>query len=266
MTLCIVRGTGDVGSAVAHVLFRQGWSVVLHDVGAPGHPRRGMAFADALFDGTARLGDVRGKRARDLDDLPRMLDCRQAIPVVCGPLQSLILGTRPEVLIDARMRKRQLPEVQRGLASLTIGLGPGFEAGVQVDIAVETAWGDGLGAVIMEGKTSPLAGEPKAIAGVGRERNVYAPVAGRFTTGRQIGERVRRGDRVADIDAHPLCAPIDGCLRGLTHDGVEVAQGAKVVEIDPRGEPALCFGLGERPLRIAEGVLAAVNRRLREGA
>jgi len=34
---------------------------------------------------------------------------------------------------------------------------------------------------------------------------------------------------------------------------------AKVVEVDPRGDPALCFGLGERPQRIAQGVLDAVD-------
>jgi xanthine dehydrogenase accessory factor len=51
----LVRGVGDVGSAVAAVLFRAGYAVVLHDEPAPATPRRGMAFADAVFDGTAAL-------------------------------------------------------------------------------------------------------------------------------------------------------------------------------------------------------------------
>lgn len=37
-------------------------------------------------------------------------------------------------------------------------------------------------------------------------------------------------------------------------EGVMVRQGAKVLEVDPRGDPALCFGLGERPRRVAEAV------------
>jgi hypothetical protein len=45
-------------------------------------------------------------------------------------------------------------------------------------------------------------------------------------------------------------------LRGLVRDGVPVAAGAKLAEVDPRGDPALCFGLGERPRRIAEAVAA----------
>ena len=68
MTTCIVRGTGDVGSAVAHVLFRAGYRVILHDDPEPAHLRRGMAFADALFDGIARLDNLLGKRARDIAD------------------------------------------------------------------------------------------------------------------------------------------------------------------------------------------------------
>jgi hypothetical protein len=51
----LVRGARDVGSAVAAVLFRAGYLVALHDEPAPATPRRGMAFADAVFDGMARL-------------------------------------------------------------------------------------------------------------------------------------------------------------------------------------------------------------------
>ena len=47
----LVRGSGDVGSAVAHLLLRSGRGVLIHDVDRPAAPRRGMAFADAVFDG-----------------------------------------------------------------------------------------------------------------------------------------------------------------------------------------------------------------------
>jgi xanthine dehydrogenase accessory factor len=35
---------------------------------------------------------------------------------------------------------------------------------------------------------------------------------------------------------------------------------AKVIEVDPRGDAAAAFGLGERPRRIAEGVFKALAR------
>jgi xanthine dehydrogenase accessory factor len=43
--LCLVRGVGDIGSAVAHLVFREGYAVVLHDEPAPTTTKRGMAFA-----------------------------------------------------------------------------------------------------------------------------------------------------------------------------------------------------------------------------
>ena len=35
--------------------------------------------------------------------------------------------------------------------------------------------------------------------------------------------------------------------------------GTKVIEIDPRGYPALVRGIGGRPARIADGVLQAID-------
>ena len=64
--LVLVRGVGDIGSAVAHRLFQEGYGVVLHDEPKPTTTRRGMAFADAMFDGHATLDGVRAVRADDL--------------------------------------------------------------------------------------------------------------------------------------------------------------------------------------------------------
>jgi hypothetical protein len=66
----------------------------------------------------------------------------------------------------------------------------------------------------------------------------------------QIGDRVEEGAVVATVDGTALRAPISGIIRGLTRDGVDVAIRAKVIEIDPRGDSAAAFGLGERPRRI----------------
>ena len=83
--------------------------------------------------------------------------------------------------------------------------------------------------------------------------------AGVFATARKVGEAVEKGQEVARIEGTVLRAPLPGCLRGLTHDGAVVAAGAKVIEVDPRGNADAARGLGERPQRIAQGVLAAVN-------
>ena len=119
----VVRGTGDVGSAVAHRLFLAGHVVVIHEAPQPTATRRGMAFADAVFDGHAVLEGVRAVGVNDLRDLSSMLPARAVIPVVIIDLAETLKVLRPEVLVDARMRKRASPEVQLGLAPLTIGSG-----------------------------------------------------------------------------------------------------------------------------------------------
>jgi xanthine dehydrogenase accessory factor len=256
----LVRGIGDVGSAVAVVLFRAGYAVAVHDEPAPATPRRGMAFADAIFDGSATLDGLTAVRVGSPAELRHGLNAGDIVPVAVIPFSEMVEAANWSVVIDARMRKRAVPEGQRGLAPLTIGLGPNFVAGETVDLAVETKWGSQLGEIIEAGATLPLEGEPRPIGGVGRARFVYAPQSGRFLSGAKIGERVEENAVIATIKALPLRAPIGGILRGLTRSGVEVTARTKVIEVDPRCDPAGVFGLGERPRRIAEGVRRAIAR------
>jgi len=258
MAIVLVLGSADVGSAVAHALFRAGHRVALHDSPRPPHARRGMAFTDAFFDGRCELDGVVAKRARDLEGLARMLECGHAVPATDAELPAVVGCVRPGILVDARIHKHREPEPISGIAPFTIGLGPGFEAGGNADVVVETAWGDDLGRVITAGRAMDLHGEPQAIEGHSRDRYVYSPAEGRFTTAFAIGAHVVAGEIVARVGVAEIVAPLSGVLRGLTHDGAPVCRGTKVVEVDPRGEPAAARGLGERPTRIAAGVLQAM--------
>lgn len=249
----LILGAGDMGSAVAHVLHGAGWAVAIADDPRPAHPRRGMAFADALWDGQAVLAGLVAHRAGDLAALAALLAAGDAVAVTDLRLDAVCPGPPFAALVDARMKKRATPPDRRGLAPLAIGLGVGFAPGVNCDIAIETSW-EALGRRVETGTTLPLRGEPRPIAGVGRERAVYAAEAGVVRTSHRIGDRVATGDAVLAIGSRWLRAPLAGCLRGLMRDGVAVAAGAKVLEVDPRGDPALCFGLGERPRRVAEAV------------
>ncbi len=252
----LIRGCGDVASAVAHGAFTAGHAVAMHDGREPSASRRLMAYSDALFDGVAELEGVAAVRT-DGEGVAAALGRHAFIPVTAAEFEAVLAAARWDVLVDARMRKREVPEDQRGLAPLTIGLGPNFVAGGNVDVAIETSWED-LGRVIRSGATMPLSGEPRAIAGRGRERYVYAPVAGVFTSERRIGEAVTAGERVGRIGETVLSAPIDGAIRGLSRSGIHVGVGAKIIEVDPRGPEAVTPGIGERPRRIAGGVLEAL--------
>ncbi len=258
MARALVRGVGDIGSAVAHRLFIAGHAVAVHDGEQPTTTRRGMAFADAIFDGRTVLDGVEAIRVDEPDAVPAILAHKTVVPVVTGDFTVVLKLVSPVILVDARMRKRDCPEAQRGLAPLTIGLGPNFVAGQTTDVVVETSW-EQLGRVVTRGTALPLWGEPRTIAGHARDRYVYAPVAGTLLTSYAIGQPVAAGEVIARIDGMPLTAPLSGVLRGLTHDGVLVGVGTKVIEIDPRGDPALVRGIGERPARIADGVLQAID-------
>ena len=250
---CLVRGIGDVGSAVAHALHRAGHAVAIHDGSAPTTHRRGMAFVDAMFDGEATLDGVTARRIDRPMTVSDVWD-RGAIAVYAGPFTGFLEVAAWDVLVDARMRKRARPEDQRPQAPLAIGLGPGFTVGENCHRAVETGWDD-LGTIIESGSTAPLRGEPRTILGHARDRLVYAPSSGIFTSSRQIGDAVEQGERIGEIDGLILSAPLSGILRGLTRSGVHVETGSKLIEIDPRGNPETAFGLGERPQRIADAVL-----------
>lgn len=259
MKTILVRGSNDVGSAIAHRLFTVGFAVALHDLPQPAATRRKMCFADAIFDGRAELDGVVAARVDDDMLLGDALTRHEFIPVTVHEFNFVIDRLEPDVLVDARMRKHSLPGNEMHLAPLTIGVGPNFVAGETVHAAIETAWGDALGRVIWQGATQLLAGEPREIEGHARDRYVYAPVEGIFQTTRQIGEPVQVGEDIARIGDLTLTAPVSGVLRGLTRDGVQVDQKTKVIEVDPRVTTAQISGIGERPAKIADGVLVALK-------
>jgi xanthine dehydrogenase accessory factor len=259
MKIILVRGSGDIGSAVALALFSAGYAAMIHDSAKPSATRRKMSFCDAIFDGSAVMDGVYARLLNDVSGITATLESHESIPVTTLDFPGLLAALQPQVLIDARMRKHDQPEIQIALAPFTIGLGPNFVAGKTVHAAVETGWNENLGQVIRQGATRPLEGEPQTIAGHSRDRYVYAPAAGIFRTALRIGDSVMAGQQIAAIGDVPLQSPIDGILRGLTHDGVPVAKKTKVIEVDPRGDHAQIAGIGERQGRIAAGVLAAVH-------
>jgi xanthine dehydrogenase accessory factor len=260
----MVRGSGDVASSVGHILFKAGYRVFIHDSPQPSATRRRMSFSDAIFNGNAVLDGVNARLINDIPELKAQLKARALIPVTTMDLSDILSNLQPEILVDARMRKHDVPEIQIDKASFTVGLGPNFTAGVTVHAAVETGWNEDLGKVLWNGSTRPLEGEPQKIAGHARDRYVYAPLAGIFRTKLNVGDTVSAGQEVARIGDMSLCANIDGMLRGLTHDGVPVSRKTKVIEVDPRGEEAQISGIGQRPGRIAQGVLEAVETWIRK--
>ena len=259
-----VLGSGDVGSAVARALHLAGCATVLIDDADPAWPRRGMAFVDAWYVGNAELAGVAACFCSSVRSIPTVLDRSDRVVATTWSWRGVAAALQPLAVIDAHVAKRSPPARLKAHAPsplLTIGLGPGYRVGEHVDLAVETAWGERLGAIVESGGTQAFAGEPRKLGEVGSERFVYAPSAGRFRTFRNIGDLVVAGETIATLDGAAIAAPLSGALRGLSARGARIVAGQKIVEVDPRGERALCFGVGERPRRIAAGVLEALAMR-----
>jgi predicted dinucleotide-binding enzyme len=49
MKTILLRGSGDVGSAVAHAFFAEGFAVLIDDSAQPAATRWKMSFCDAVF-------------------------------------------------------------------------------------------------------------------------------------------------------------------------------------------------------------------------
>jgi xanthine dehydrogenase accessory factor len=254
----LVLGGGDIGSAVAHRLFGLGAQVVLCERPRSAHARRGMAFTDALFEGAALLDGVRARYVADAREMEACWREASCIPMVTLPESLLLAEVHFNACVEATMRRYAEPPDIRHMAPLVIGLGPGYRPGSNCHVVVETQWGSRMGQVLHERAAAPRSGGPRALAGVTRERFAVAPEAGIWRTQARLGQQVHAGDVVGRLGAHEILAPIAGQLRGLTHDDVEVRAGARLVEVDPRQPPQI-FGLGERPLAVAAGVVSALG-------
>ena len=115
-----------MGSAVAHRLFRVGLQVLISDRAQSPHARRGMAFTDALFEGSATLEGVTAQCAGDLEASPRAGTQADAVPIVTLPESLLLAAMRSTPSSTRRCGVIGFRADLRTLARLSIGIGPGL--------------------------------------------------------------------------------------------------------------------------------------------
>jgi len=252
----VVKGGGDLATGVAHRLHRVGMRVVVTELARPMVIRRSVSFASAVFEGEIIVDGVRACLVDEKNDVHDLLD-QGTIPVIVDPHADIIQWLRPQVVVDAIMAKRNLG-TSLDDAPVVIGLGPGFTAGVDVQAVIETMRGHYLGRVIMEGSALPDTGVPGTIEGHTRDRVLKSPGDGCFRACASIGDQVEAGDVVAYVDGRPLPTRISGVLRGILHDGLEVKEGLKVGDVDPRGVVEYCFTISDKARAIGGGVLEAI--------
>lgn len=260
----LVRGAGDLATGVLHKLRGAGFPVLALETGKPLAIRRQVAFSEAVYDGSATVEGIRAVLAEDPAAAEGIMAAGE-IPVLVDPAGESIPVLRPAVVVDAILAKRNLG-TRMDLAPLTVALGPGFTAGVDVHFVIETCRGHDLGRIISRGAALPDTGTPGLIAGYGAERVVHAPAGGTLRARRSIGDRVAAGEALADIVGRdggrtPAVSALDGLLRGLIRDGAQVTKGLKIADVDPRAaEYDNCFKISDKARCVAGGVLEVVCR------
>lgn len=254
--LVFIKGAGDLASGVAWRLHRCGFPVVMTEIARPLAVRRGVAFAQAVYAGQVT---VEGVTARRVDDVAVACAAMEegVIPVLVDPQAACRAALRPVVLVDGIMAKANTGTSRRD-APLVVALGPGFVAGLDCHVVVETNRGHDLGRVLWAGSATADTGVPGDVGGQTARRVLRAPCAGGLRPLHAIGDRLEAGEVVATVDGEEVRAPFAGVLRGLIHESVPLEAGMKIGDVDPRAVREHCFTISDKSLAVAGGVLEAI--------
>ncbi len=259
----IVRGGGDLATGTIHRLWSAGFRVLVLETDAPAAIRRQVSVCEAVYQKEITIEGMKALLVSSIEEAVRVLEESAetgSVPVLIDPEGESIAKLQPPVVVDAIMAKKNLG-TKRSMAELTIALGPGFEAGVDVDYVIETKRGHDLGRVISQGFAVKNTGIPGNIGGYAKERVMHSPEAGKFVAKREIGDIVSAHDVIAEIyTADGTCVEvlteIAGILRGVLKSGYQVTQGFKVADVDPRIEELKnCFTISDKARCIAGSVL-----------
>lgn len=271
--LIVVRGAGDLATGTIHRLKKARFRLLVLEAEHPAAIRRQVALSEAVYAGSARVEDVEAVRM-DVDlaekknrkelleqEMERIWK-KDGVPVLVDPAGLSIAALRPAVVVDAILAKKNLGTTKE-MAPLVIALGPGFTAGEDVDVVIETKRGHNLGRVIRSGSAVPNTGIPGIIGGYGKERVMHAQAEGILRNVASIGDIVEARAVIAEIETEngtvPVEASLSGLLRGLIRDGYPVTKGFKIADIDPRKEELQnCFTISDKARCIAGSVLEVI--------
>ena len=296
--LIICRGAGDLATGIIHRLHRAGHRVIALETDYPAAIRRQVSFCEAVYDGSAVVEGVTARLVPALADaetdtetysgendtpaahivsekwdssaIEAVLEAGE-FPLLIDQKGESIALLKPDVVVDAIIAKKNLGTTI-DMAPLVIGVGPGFTAGQDVHLVIESMRGHNLARIITDGMAQPNTGVPGNIAGFTSERVIHAPAAGYIHDVRKIGDIVQKGDEIARIypdkesydnalsEYVPVNATITGIIRGLIREGYYFRKGFKIADIDPReSEITNCFTISDKARSIAGSVLEAVS-------
>lgn len=259
--LVVVRGGGDIATGTIHKLRRCGYPVLVLEAECPSAIRRHAALCEAVYDGVSEVEGVICRRGANVQEAMEII-AQGDVALLTDPECACLGEVKPWALVDAILAKKNLGTT-RQMAPKTVGLGPGFEAGKDVDLVVETMRGHNLGRIIGSGSALPDTGVPGIIGGFGKERVIHSPARGIFMGRAAIADKVEKGQPIGVVVTGQgevtVKASLTGILRGLIRDCYPVTEGFKIADIDPReSEYENCFTISDKARCIAGSVLEAL--------
>lgn len=270
-SLIICRGGGDLATGIAHRLHRAGFRVLVLETDHPAAIRRQVSFCEAVYEGKATVEGVTAQRIDSVSEMEEVF-AGGCVPLFVDSKGASIAELHPDVVVDAIIAKKNLGTYKE-MAPLVIGIGPGFVAGKDVHLVVESMRGHNLARILETGSALANTGIPGNIGGYTKERVIHAAAEGYMKNLHQIGDVVRKGEKIARIYEQmspegvfsgrfvSVEATIPGVLRGLIREGYHFQKGFKIADIDPReSELANCFTISDKASSIGGSVLEAVCR------
>lgn len=254
--IVLIKGAGDLATGIAYRLKKSGFDIVMTEIDNPTTVRRTVAFSQAIFDNEIEIEGIKGIKVNNINEIHKEIK-KGNIPIIIDKEANIIKKLKPKVIVDAIIAKKNLG-TSIDDASIVIGVGPGFEAKKDCHLVIETKRGHYLGKVIEEGSAIPNTGVPGNIGGYTKERIIRASSNGKIRSVVKIGDYVKKGEVVAYIDDVEVLAEIDGIVRGMLQEGIEVFKGMKSGDIDPRCEKDHCFTISDKARSIGGGVLEAI--------
>ncbi len=260
--MIIVRGAGDLATGTIYELHKAGYHVLALECEKPTAIRREVSFGEAVYDGVKVVEGVTARKIDSVEEVNTVWNNGE-IPVLIDAAGESIEKLHPLAVIDLILAKKNLG-TRREMAPLVIGAGPGFTAGEDVDIVIETMRGYTPGKAIYEGSALADTGIPGMVGGYAKERVIHAPAEGILRQKYVIGDVVEKGTEIAFVGQTPVYATLTGILRGMIRDGMFVKKGMKIADIDPRlDQQEACYKRSDKAIAIAKGILNVLERHLR---
>lgn len=264
--IVVFRGGGDVATGSIQKLFRTGFKVLVLEMEKPLCIRRYVSSAQAIFDGEVKIEDFVAKKVENIDEIKKCWE-DEKVPVFVDPNADIIKELKPLAVVDETLAKRNIG-TNKDMAPITIALGPGYVAGIDVDVVIETNRGHDLGRLIFEGPAQKNTGIPGNIKGFTSERILRSPDEGEIEVIKDIGSEVKKGETLAYVNGKEVKSALDGMVRGMIGNGSYVTKELKIGDVDPRVNKRNTKTISDKARLIGGGCLEAIliyKRRLENG-